>query len=133
VWSLEEVGRDMATKADLTTEEKIKKEFNRLRRIFRNIPKDKMNTAISLIRNAAFMTVTLDSLQETINLEGTVSKYQNGENQWGTKKSPEVEIHIAMTKNHLAVIKQLCDLLPDADKAKEEADELAKFVKQASR
>jgi hypothetical protein len=56
--------------------------------------------------------VTLLDLQETINREGAVSKYQNGENQWGTKKSPEVEIYNTMIKNHMTIIKQLTDLLP---------------------
>ena len=61
------------------------------------------------------MTVTLQDLQVTINANGVVSKYQNGENQWGTKKSPEVEIYNTMVKNHASIIKQLTDLLPKAE------------------
>lgn len=117
-------------KKELTKEERIKKEFNRLKRIFKDLPKDKKDTAVSLIRNAAFMTVTLDDLQESINKNGVISEYQNGENQWGTKKSPEVDIYNTMIKNHMAVIKQLCDLLPDEGK-KDVADELMEFVKGA--
>ncbi len=93
-------------------EKLIKKEMSRLKRIFKELEKDRMDTASSLIRNAAFMTVTLLDLQETINREGAVSEYQNGENQWGTKKSPEVEIYNTMIKNHMTIIKQLTDLLP---------------------
>lgn len=58
------------------------------------------------------MSVTLTDLQETINREGTISEYQNGENQWGTKKSPEVETYNTMIKNYMGIIKQLTDLLP---------------------
>jgi hypothetical protein len=90
----------------------IKKEITRLKRIFKDIEEDKMNTAISLIKNAAFICVTLEDLQETINTEGTISEYKNGENQFGTKKSPEVEIYNVMIKNHMSIIKQLTDLLP---------------------
>lgn len=90
----------------------IKKEILRLKRIFKHLEKDKWDTALSLIKNAAFMTITLEDLQETINREGAVSEYQNGENQWGTKKSPEVEIYNTMIKNHMTIIKQLSDLLP---------------------
>lgn len=123
----------MATKPELTKEERIKKEQLRLARIFRDIPKERKDTVRSLIANAAFMAVTLEDLQETINRDGVVSEYQNGENQWGTKKSPEVEVHIAMTKNHLAVIKQLCDLLPDGDATKQAEDELMAFIKRGRR
>jgi len=104
--------------SNYTEEEKgklIKKEIARLKRIFKNLEKDKWDTALSLIRNAAFMTVTLEDLQETINREGAVSEYQNGENQWGTKKSPEIDIYNTMIKNHMAIIKQLTDLLPKKD------------------
>lgn len=113
---------------ELTKDEKIKKEFNRLKRIFRGLPKEKLHSVQSLIRNAAFMAVTLDDLQLTINENGVVSHYQNGENQWGTKKSPEVDVYNTMIKNYSSVVKQLCDFLPEGDKDKE--DELMNFAKQ---
>lgn len=106
------MAEDQATKDPLIKEQRIKKEFNRIKRIFKNIPKAKMDTVLSLIRNAAFMTITLEDLQETINREGAVSEYKNGENQFGTKKSPEVEIYNTMVKNLASIIKQLTDLLP---------------------
>ena len=65
-----------------------------------------------LIDNAAFMAVQLEDLQVTINRDGPVSEYQNGENQWGTKKSPEVEIYNTTVKNYTATLKLLCDMLP---------------------
>ena len=100
----------MATKKDLTKEEKIKREFSRLKRIFKDLDKNKLQTVESLIKNAAFMAVSLEELQEIIN------EYQNGANQSGTKQSDAVKTHIAMTKNHAAIIKQLCDLVPPEKK-----------------
>lgn len=102
----------MATKKELTKEQRIKSEIRRLNSLFREMPKDTKKVVKSLIENAAFMAVTLADLQEHINLNGVTDEYQNGENQWGTKKSPEVEIHIAMTKNHNSTMKHLADLLP---------------------
>lgn len=67
-----------------------------------------------LIEKAAFMSIELDDLQETIEQEGWTSEYKNGENQYGTKKSPEAETYIALSKNYAAVIKQLVDLVPAA-------------------
>lgn len=110
-------------------DERIKKEFTKLKRLLTDIPKDKANSVESLLRNAAFMSITLDDLQDKINEIGVVSEYQNGQNQWGTKKSPEVEVYNAMIKNYMGVIKQLTDLIPN-DKPIEK-DELMGFVKSA--
>ena len=54
----------MPTKKDLTKEERIKQEYNRLRRIFSKLDKNMKTTVDSLLRNAAFMAVSLDELQE---------------------------------------------------------------------
>lgn len=126
----------MGQKKDLATltlekeakEARIRKEFNRLRSLYKDMPKDMMKVVESLLRNAAFMAVTLADLQAHINLHGCVSEYQNGENQWGTKKSPEVEIHISMTKNHSAVMRQLADLLPKSKTTAPEDDGFSDFV-----
>ncbi len=106
----------MATKKNLTKEEKIENEIRRLRRIFKGIDENKLKIAVSLIRNAAFMSVSLEELQADINFGGYVEFYQNGANQSGRKQSEEVKTHIAMTKNHAAVMKQLADLAPPAPK-----------------
>lgn len=102
----------MATKTDLTKEQKIKREITRLKRVFKDLDKNKLQTVDSLIQNAAFMAVSLKELEEIINKEGYVVEYQNGEYQKGTKQSDAVKTHIAMTKNHAAIIKQLTELVP---------------------
>lgn len=124
----EKAEKELAILLKKDKEAKIKKEMAKLKRLFKDMEKDTMNTVSSLIRNAAFMVVTLDDLQETINLEGVMSKYQNGENQWGTKKSPEVEIYNTMIKNHMAIIKQLSDLLPKQVGTPGVGDDLEEFV-----
>ena len=107
---------DIQRKPEKTKEEKIKTEYRRLKKIFAGLDKNMSVTVDSLLRNAAFMSVSLDELQEQINAEGYVVEYQNGENQKGTKQSDAVKTHIAMTKNHAAIIRQLCDLVPPEQK-----------------
>ncbi|WP_202866404.1 hypothetical protein [Cohnella sp. AR92] len=107
---------------------RINAEKAKIKRQFAKLETRSKKIAESLIDNAAFMVVTLQDLQETINKEGAVSTYQNGENQWGTKKSPEVEIYNAMIKNHMAIMKQLTDLLPIEKKAGPEEDGFDEFV-----
>ncbi len=116
------------TKKELTKDERVKKEMRRLKRIYKDMDPDVKKATQSLIENAAFMVVTLEDLQETINREGVISEYQNGANQWGTKKSPEVEIYNTMIKNHMAIIRQLTDLLPKDTEVVEEDDGFADFI-----
>lgn len=112
---------------EMTKKEKIKAEIGRLSRLMNGIDPKKKKIVDSLIKNAAFMTITLEELQDAINENGAVSEYQNGENQWGTKKSPEVEIYNTMIKNHASIMKQLVDLRPK-DIPKDDDDGFAEFV-----
>jgi hypothetical protein len=109
--------------------ERIEKEIRRIKKLFKVLDKDTLATLQSLVRNAAFMSVTLDDLQDAMNANGVISEYQNGENQWGTKKSPEVEIYNTMIKNHMAIMKQLVDLLPERD-SNQKKDMLLDFLKK---
>lgn len=95
-------------------ENRIKDEKKRLKEIFEELEENKRNLVTPLIEKAAFMSIELDDLQETIGQDGWTSEYKNGENQYGTKKSPEAETYIALSKNYAAVIKQLTELVPAA-------------------
>lgn len=111
-------GLDMEKKKELTKEERIKKEKNRLKKIFKNLDENKKQLVTPLIEKVAFMSVELDILQEKIQADGWTSEYQNGANQWGTKKSPEAETYIALSKNYAVVVKQLTDLVPAEERKK---------------
>lgn len=88
-------------------------------------PEAAKSLAHDLIKNALFMERELRKLQTHIRKHGVVSEYQNGENQWGTKKSPEVEVYNAMIKNYTAVVSKLNDILPESDTA---PDDLVAFL-----
>lgn len=108
----------MAARAEKTKEQRIKSEKSRLKGVFRELDENKRKLVTPLIEKAAFMGVELDDLQKTIEQEGWTSEYKNGENQYGTKKSPEAETYIALSKNYAAVIKQLTELVPAAKRKK---------------
>lgn len=109
--------------------ERQKKEEKRIKRLMKAVDKDTLSTMQSLIENAAFMSVTLSDLQKSMLENGVISEYQNGENQWGTKKSPEVEIYNTMIKNYMAIVKQLVDLLPERESTKKN-DLLLDFLRK---
>lgn len=112
----------MAARKEKTKEERIKSEKTRLKGIFRDLDENKKKLVTPLIEKAAFMSVELDDLQEIIEQGGWTSEYKNGENQYGTKKSPEAETYIALSKNYAAVIKQLTELVPAARRKKTKLD-----------
>jgi hypothetical protein len=114
----------------LEKDRRVRKEIERLKNILEDLEIDsqRMDIAQSLIGNAAFMAITLQDLQDEINANGVVSRYQNGENQWGTKQSPEASTYISLVNRHNAVMKQLIDLLPKEDAGTPDQDIIEKFA-----
>jgi hypothetical protein len=96
----------------LAREKRIKKEITRLNGLFKKIDPKRKKACESLIRNAGFMAITLEDLQNEINTKGVTETYQNGANQKGIKKSSAVEVYNSMIKNYSGVIKQLNDMMP---------------------
>ena len=103
--------------AEYTKEQRITKEKRRLNKIFKDLEANKLNTCKALIARAAFITISLEDLEEQLNETGWVEVYQNGENQSGLKKAAAADVHISLTKNLNAIIKQLLELVPPAQKA----------------
>ena len=58
------------------------------------------------------MTVTMQDLRDSIIREGTTVEYKNGENQYGTKQSPDAQLYLQMSQKQTAAMKILVDCLP---------------------
>ena len=120
----------MPTKKELTKEDKIKREVSRLNRVFKGLDKNKLATVQSIIKTAAFISISLEELQEIINRDGYTHEYQNGANQKGIKQTAEMKTHIDMTRNYTTIMKQLVDLCPpQADEDNELATLMKKYAK----
>ena len=61
--------------------------------------------------------------------DGISEYYQNGENQWGVKKSVAAELRVKYTATYQKLITQLACLLPSEDE-KAAAQELLEFIHQ---
>ena len=92
------------------TDPRVITERARLAKAFDSMPIDIKKTSEKLIDNAAFMAVTLDDLMAIIRKNGCTDKYQNGENQFGVKKSAEVDVYNVMIKNFTSVMDKLLSL-----------------------
>ncbi len=95
---------------------RITRETLRLKEIFKDLEPNKLKTCEALINRAAFITVSLEDLEAQLNKTGWIETYQNGENQSGIKKAAAADVHISLTKNLNAIIKQLLELVPPAQK-----------------
>lgn len=96
---------------------RIQREKDRLFTIFKDLEPNKLKTCTALIDRAAFITISLEDLEEQLNKTGWIEAYQNGENQSGMKKAAAADVHISLTKNLNTIVKQLLDLVPPAQKA----------------
>ena len=97
-------------------ETRIKKEKARLLEIFKDLEPNKLQTCHALIDRAAFITISLQDVEEQLNETGWVEQYQNGESQYGLKKAAAADVHISLTKSLNTIIKQLLELVPPAQK-----------------
>lgn len=97
-------------------ETRIRKEKERLGEIFKGLEPNKLKVCQALIDRMAYITISLQDLEEQLNATGWVEVYQNGENQSGIKKAAAADVHISLTKNLNALAKQLLDLVPPAQK-----------------
>lgn len=110
---------------------RVKKEIARLRRLFKDIDENKKKLVLSTIDDVAFMTITMQDIRETIIREGTTVEYKNGENQYGTKQSPDAQYYLQLSQKLTQAMKILLDCLPKNEKIKiAEEDDFDDFVNE---
>jgi len=117
---------------EIEKEKQIKKEIHKLRRLFKNLPKDKMKAADGLIQEAAFMKVTLEETRHVIDQEGILEKFEQGAQKF-LREHPATKVYNTMIQRYATVCKQLFDMIPDPDAGKQAEDELMTFVKRSKK
>lgn len=114
----------------LEKEAAIKKEERRLKRLFAKIDDSKKKLAFSTIADVAFLTVIMQELRKKILKEGTTCEYKNGENQYGTKQSPDAQLYLQMSQKQTAAMKILMDCLPKTERPEPKDDGFNDFVEE---
>jgi hypothetical protein len=110
----------------LEREKKIKQEINRIKKLYKDLSRDKVKVVEGLINEAAFMKLTLEELREDLFRNGFTELYENG-TQVINRERPEAKIYSTMIQRYSNVMKQLIDYMPLEEK-EEEQDELMKFL-----
>lgn len=115
-----------AKETDQTKE--IKKQITAFKKLFKPLLDSNTYTiAEGLISNAAFMSVTLNKLQQDIAVNGVSEVYQNGSNQSGIKESTSIKVYNNMIRSYTSVVKNLIGLVPE-DKQVEVGSQLTAFL-----
>ena len=118
----------MATKKDLSQDERIKKEEQRLKRIYKNIDKDSKAIIDGLIKRAAYMRVTLEDWEADIIKNGCTEMFTQSVNTPPYERErPVARLYNTMNANYQKIIKQLSDLVPKQE-AKTKDDGFDAFV-----
>lgn len=110
----------------LEKEKKIKQEINKVKKLYKDFPKDKVKVLDGLINDVAFMKISLEEIRSDLVENGLTELFTQGTQEFNRER-PEVKIYTTLIQRYSNVMKQLIDLLPEEEK-KEQKDELLEFL-----
>jgi len=100
--------------------------LKRLNTIYENLLPKQKKLAEGLIVQAARLRVRLDELNADIEENGLTELFQQSEKvEPYLRERPQAQMFIKFDKNYQAIIRQLNEMMPPEDEAK---DELAEFL-----
>lgn len=112
----------------VTQNKKIQEKKRRLISVFSKISEDKRELATTLIDRVAFMSITLDLLEEDIKENGPVTLFVQGKQEMMIE-NPAQKSYNTMINRYTAAVKQLLDLLPKNEETIDDGFE--DFIKRA--
>lgn len=105
----------------------VSTELRKLKKILKDIPKDRQPIAQSLYDELVFMQQTLVKLKKQVDEEGTTTLFKNGTQEF-LKEHPALKAYNTTIQRYSLLYKQITDLLP-APTPKEDVDPLMEFIK----
>lgn len=115
----------------LEREKLINQEKNRIKKVYKDISKDKIKVVDGLISEAAFMKITLEETRADLLKNGMTEIFEQGPNVYNRER-PEVKIYTSLIQRYSQVMKQLIDYMPTEEK-KEEKDQLLEFLSRGKK
>ena len=125
----EKEGENMATKKELTKDERVLREVRRLRKIFADMPKDNLQMVEGLIVEAADLRVRLEDIRKDLDINGYDEMFSQSEHQEPYERErPQARRYISMNKNYQSIMKQLGDYIPKKTEPKDTDDGFDDFI-----
>lgn len=91
----------------------VKAEIARLKRIYKDLPKNQYEVAMGLIVQAARLRARLDELWEDIQENGETELFSQSEKaEPYERERPAARLFTSTDKNYQSIMKQLADLTP---------------------
>lgn len=105
------------TKSQQTDKQKrIQAEVDRLLSSFNDVPEDTMNVLDGLVKEAAYMRITLEDWKADLDATGWVELFQQSEKVAPyEKKRPKAEMYLNLNPNYQKIMSKLADYLPKPD------------------
>jgi hypothetical protein len=105
----------------------IDKNRKAIKKALQAVDPETLKLYVNLIDDAASYACAIYECNLLYMRDGISEYYQNGENQWGVKKSVAAELRVKYTSTYQKLIAQLAALLPSEDE-KAAAQELMEFI-----
>ena len=120
----------MAKNKELTKDDRVKKEVARLKRIYKDLPKDTLMVVEGLIEEVVDLWIRLEDIRKDLDEKGYDEMFsQSPEQEPYERERPQARRYISMYKNFQSIMKQLGDYIPKPDnKPKEKDDGFDTFV-----
>lgn len=107
--------------ADISKDKRISKENQRLRKRYKDLPKDTMDVLDGLFDRAAYLRVELEDMETDMIENGRVELFtQSEKTDPYEKERPVVRQYVQFTGNYSKIIKQLDDKLPKIEQAEKD-------------
>ncbi len=104
----------------------VKKEYDRMKSLFKDVDEKKTELIDELLKKAAFLKVQLDDLEKEINEYGAVIHFSDGT----SKQSPAYKSFLASIGTYQAIIKTLNQIM--GSDVIDEDDEFDDFMKKVN-
>lgn len=111
---------------EMTNDEKIKTNERRIKRLFRDIEKDRRQFVDAIIYQFAFTTVTLERLVAELNSGDVLEHFEQGSQKF-MRENPALKSYNTTVKSFTALANQLLNALPPPQQ-KSAGDELMSFI-----
>lgn len=116
--------------AKLKKETRIKREFNRLLKIYSDLSEQELASIEGLLRRAAYMRIALEDYETDLDKNGYVEMFTQSEKTPPYERErPVARLYNSMNRNYQTIMKQLADALPDTS-ADEASREIMEFLKK---
>ena len=105
----------MSKKKEVSKDTLVKREINRLTKLFAGIERNRRLSSKGLIEEAAFMKATLQELKFEIDKAGPIDEMPQGDYSI-LREHPALKSYNTMVQRYAGIIKQLTDLLPKEER-----------------